>query len=182
MPGDKTRRSLCARRCQGQGEIAPARTRRRPDQEPAEGCRRPRLEHDESRHGARGKKAIRSLAGPTIHGRGPGMVFEGRTRRFDRGLANGRNRRICVVAARSGEGPLSNPICRPWSSCIGNRWSVEQGPTRPRLGPRSRRNEQRPASAALRCRPGRVDFAALHLLTGVVTHPVVFAAPLFLPI
>ena len=48
----------------------------------------------------------------------------GRLQRFNRGPANGRNGRYLVVAARSGEGPLTGPL-RTQSLRIANQYSVE---------------------------------------------------------
>jgi hypothetical protein len=61
MPSDKTRRSLCARRCQDQGEIAPARTRRRliKNLREAAGARDSNTTYFVT--GPGGKEAIRSL-------------------------------------------------------------------------------------------------------------------------
>jgi hypothetical protein len=48
----------------------------------------------------------------------------GRLQRFDNGPANGSLRRYLVVAARSGEGPLTGPL-RTHSSHIANRYFGE---------------------------------------------------------
>src|SRR5262249_38126509 len=50
---------------------------------------------------------------------------------IDRVRANGWKRRSLVVAARSGEGPLAIPICRPSSSCMAKTVFVEATRSRP---------------------------------------------------